>query len=83
MKILLFLIFFIVLSVAEATEEEKFVVGNPDSQNKLNINKFYIINQSEHSHNFSTTNLPENYETFSPNNNFDTINSYENEDENT
>lgn len=44
MKILLFLLFFLILSVANAAEEE-IVVGNPGSRNRLQVNQFYVISR--------------------------------------
>lgn len=69
MKILLFLLFFIVLSVAEAAEEE-VVVGNPGSRNRLEVNQFYVISQPRPQFNSQTViETPENRETFTTDNN--------------
>lgn len=69
MKILLFLLFFIVLSVAEAAEEE-VVVGNPGSRNRLEVNQFYVISQPWPQFNSQTViETPENRETFTTDNN--------------
>lgn len=69
MKILLFLLFFIVLSVAEAAEEE-VVVGNPGSRNRLEVNQFYVISQPRPQFNSQTViETPENRETFTTDSN--------------
>lgn len=69
MKILLFLLFFIVLSVANAAEEE-VVVGNPGSRNRLEVNQFYVISQPRPQFNSETIiETPENRETFTTDNN--------------
>lgn len=69
MKILLFLLFFFVLSVANA-EEEEVVVGNPGSRNNLQVNQFYVISQPRPQQYNSQTivETPETRETFSTEN---------------
>ncbi len=44
MKILLFLLFFMILSSADAADEEVFV-GNPGSRNSIQVNQFYVISR--------------------------------------
>lgn len=69
MKILLFLLFFIVLSIANAAEEE-VVVGNPGSRNRLEVNQFYVISQPRPQFNSETIiETPENRETFATDSN--------------
>lgn len=46
MKILLFLLFFLVLSAANAADEE-VVVGNPGSRNSVQVNQFYVISRPQ------------------------------------
>lgn len=44
MKILLFVLFLMtVTTAADAYEEKKVVVGNPGSKNTVQINRFYVI----------------------------------------
>lgn len=69
MKILLFLLFLLVLSAANAADEE-IVVGNPGSRNSLRVNQFYVISQPHPQQYNSQTIIetPETRETFSTEN---------------
>lgn len=69
MKILLFLLFLLVLSAANAADEE-IVVGNPGSRNSLRVNQFYVISQPRPQQYNSQTIIetPETRETFSTEN---------------
>lgn len=69
MKILLFLLFLLVLSAANAADEE-IVVGNPGSRNSLRVNQFYVISQPLPQQYNSQTIIetPETRETFSTEN---------------